>query len=378
MSRKLAFVIHDLNPWGGQDKSTLEIVRHLSTQLPLQVDAFTFEGHERIAAPFKRVFPHVKRPVLIKSSLFYASILLRFAARGKDRPLIHATGACSLISDVVQTQFVHARWKEVLKKLSINLSPYHKLMLAYNSVIERKVYTKDKTYIAISRNVAHDLERFFGIRDKIHVIHHGVDSEAFRPLRPDESLKRSQLRSKLGIGEDEVVAVFAGAYERKGLAVAIEALALLSQNVASKTRLVAVGGGDAGHFQALAKKLNVADRVLLIGHTKDVVSYYQMSDIFLLPTLYEAFGLVILEAMACGLAPIISQDAGASELCRNGESGLLIQNPESAKEVAAHWQALLTDDKMRTQMAKAARAVAVARPWSKVAAEYEQVLKPLL
>lgn len=392
-SRPLAFVIHDLNPYGGQDRSTLEIARRLSHRWPVEVHAFTLEDPRMDdwgKVELHLVRPGIKRPVLAKSSFFYGAILpdlwLKPRLSGGARPVIHATGACSLVSDVVQVQFVNEAWKRLVRKERQAGAPpsrirraYSNLLLEYDSAIERKIYTPDKTYIAISKTVARELEDCFGLRESVHVIHHGVDPGFFKPATTaGEKEARERLRSACGVGRGELACLFVGSYERKGLDTALEAMAILPSVARAKVKLVAVGGGDTEAFAKRAQELGVADRVRLVGPTREIHRYYQAADLFFLPTRYEPFGLVILEAMAAGLAPVVSRLAGASELLEHGKSGLLLDDPRDPREAADQIARIASDPALRESLGARSREIAEGRSWDRVAEEYAAVLAPLM
>lgn len=415
-TRRLAFVIHHLNPWGGHDRSTLEIIRSLSRSLPAgvraEIHSYTLDdpGLEGRCAwgrfEFRRARPHLRKPAVLLISWFYLVTALRLGlvprlgawwGRG-PRPLVHATGASSWISDVIQVQFVQAAWEKKLRALAqapgeVYQLPstrsggplrralrglYHRSLLSYNLWAERRIYRTDKTYIAIAHSVARELEENFGIpRARIHVIHHGVDAAAFRPA-PEGAEDRARLRQELGLAPGELAAVFVGEYERKGLATAIRALGLLPEEQRRRTRLVAVGGGDHRGFAGLARGLGVEERVLLVGHRKDIPRFYRACDLFVLPTLYEPFGLVIIEAMASGLPIVVSRLAGAAELLEQGRSGMLLENPSDPEELARAMGQVLASASLRASLGAEARKAAEARSWQRVAGEYQAVLEKLL
>jgi UDP-glucose:(heptosyl)LPS alpha-1,3-glucosyltransferase len=406
--RALAFAIHHLNPWGGHDRSTLEIVKRISRKTPVEIHSFTLEdpllakGEDRGWGEFRfqPVRPHIRKPALFMLSVYYlvTGIRLRWipAFLRRERPLIHSTGACSWVSDVIQVQFVQAAWQKKLRTLDPRFyrppatrsggwlkramrGAYHSLLLRYNLWVERRVYRKDKTYIAIAHCVAQELKDCFGIlSDRIHVIHHGVDAEAFRPVDENTTAEREKIRSELGILPQERMIVFVGEYERKGLAASIHAIAEMDPTLRSKAKLVAIGGGDIKGFAALAESLGIAKHICLVGHQKNIDRFYRASDLFLLPTLYEPFGLVIIEAMASGLPMVISRLAGGAELIEDGVSGQLIDDPADPKGIARALEAVLVDDHLRQEMGKNARKAAVARSWDRVADEYWRVLEPML
>ena len=378
--RRLAFVIHDMNSWGGQDRSTLEIARRLSRKWPIDVYSFTLENKEARDAgglSFHPVGPNVARPVLVKSLFFYANTLLPLWLMPKisrsRAPLIHATGACSLVSDIIHVQFIHAAWRDApMSLLHDSRGIYQNILRQFNLQSEKKIFTKQKIYIAISNSVARDLHRYYGIEDGIRVIHHGVDSKEFHP----SAKNRKSVRASLKISSSELMIVFVGAFERKGLSVSIDALARLSVETRARVKLIAIGSGDRTFFEAHARNRGVRAHVEFVEHTREILPYYQAADIFLLPTIYEPFGLVIVEAMACALPCVVSACAGASELLKDQETGSLIQNPLNVSEVAARLEQLILNENMRRKMADNARQVAEGRSWDTVAEEYADFLEP--
>lgn len=395
--KKLVFAIHDLNLWGGQDRSTLEILRRLSRRLNVEAAAFSLfdpDANKYSGLNFRRVKTLVQKPFVFKAIFYYAVILRRYGfGANRLNTLIHATGACSLVSDIIQVQFLHAAWNDVKRKLPAEIESvsqgtgkkskwyekYQNFITGFNLTTEMLSYSKDKKYIVIAECVKKELMRFYSIPEsQIEVIYHGVDTDYFRPLSEDRTPEGLNFRRSLGISSDDVVFIFVGAFGRKGLAKAIEALSHLPKNIGLKAKLLAVGQGDRQTFKNVAKSLGVSDQVIFAEHTKNILPFYQMADAFVLPTLYEPFGLVITEAMACGLCPIVSKLAGGSELITPRCSGLLIQNPVDAIEISNHMKMLIEYPELRKSMGRAAREVTERFTWDQVADRYLKVIEPLL
>ncbi len=376
---QLLFLIHDLNPWGGQDKSVLEIVQRMSQWFPVKVYAYSLEGISRASIQWIRVKPWIKRPILLKSIYYYiyTYIHIKLSRKNADNRMIHSTGACSWVSQMIQVQFIHAEWLKICVQPQPYRSVFHRvyqfLTTSMDKWMEKRLYTQDKVYITLSQRCAHDLKINFGLTDPIYVVPHGVDSHVFRPSAPNQLNERSKLRESLQIRSDEFVILFVGAYERKGLQVAIETMSRLTELTKKKAVLLAVGNGNIDYFNQCVKKSKNPIEVRLLSHTRDVLPYYQASDIFLLPTLYEPFGLVILEAMACGLPPVVSECAGASELIKNGESGLIIKDPFSSDEIAGYLEQMINHPEKLKSMGLKAREIAEARSWDQVAEEYRVI-----
>jgi len=124
-----------------------------------------------------------------------------------------------------------------------------------------------------------------------------VDLEEFKP----DVEKREKIRMKYGVDENDVVLMFSGyEFKRKGLRYIIEALPEIKENV----KLLVVGRDNPRRYQELASKLGVLDKIIFTGFVPEIVDYYVASDIFVFPTLYEPFGLVISEALASAILKV--------------------------------------------------------------------------
>jgi UDP-glucose:(heptosyl)LPS alpha-1,3-glucosyltransferase len=394
---KLVFSIHDLNTWGGQDRSTLEIARRISKKLPTELYVFTLNddhpesdwGEDLVV---HRVFPKKVKPIFLKQVYYQLLSAINLKAlpefKGEQRPLVHSTGVATTIGDVFQVQFVHTAWKkekEKLAKKGIHFKEegnplkkaYRDLLLNYNLKLEDMVYDQNKKYIAISNEVKKDLMTYFLVPStNIRVIHHGVDSKVFHPAVSEiEISKRNAIRSEQGVAADDYVFLFVGSFERKGLSYVLEAFSKIQND--KKPYLFVAGSGDIKKFAKLASALGCIDQVKFLGSRKDIEEVYRASDAFVMPTLYEPFGLVILEAMASGLSTIVSKRAGGSELIEDGKSGLLLENPSSSDEIYEKMNKVFTDKDFSKEISAKAKSTAEKRSWDQVSEEYFEFLSEL-
>ncbi len=150
--------------------------------------------------------------------------------------------------------------------------------------------------------------------------------------------------------------MFAGDYwERKGLRYIIEALSLVPR---PDVRLLIVGSGDENYYGQLAELKQVRERIVFASHRDNLWEYYAASDVFAFPTIYEPFGLVILEAMASGLPVITSRVAGAADVIIDGVNGLLITDPGDINDLAAKIKLLLSNAELRKAIGQRARETA--------------------
>ena len=171
----------------------------------------------------------------------------------------------------------------------------------------------------------------------IEVIPNGVDLERFRPASAEE---RAAARAALGVSDDAFVAVFIGhEFDRKGLPIAMAALEHVP------TAILVVVGGTADMIRrasAQAAALGVGGRVRFVGADPDPVRYLRASDVFVLPSAYESYGLVVTEALASGV-PVVSAPVGvAPDVIVDGENGYL--TPANAEEFGRRLAQIATAD----------------------------------
>ncbi|WP_126443911.1 glycosyltransferase family 4 protein [Sulfuricystis multivorans] len=214
---------------------------------------------------------------------------------------------------------VHATWLELSGK-PWRLAPWHRYTLAAEAALLR--HPDLRAVICNSRMVKDDIaQRFPEAADKLHVIYNGVDTRHFHPgLRKEH---RTAVRAKVGAGKTAAVILFVGSgYERKGVATLIEALAQMDTRSAEAW----IVGRDKheARYQRLAMRCGVADRVRFLGAQSDVRPFYGAADLFCLPTIYDPLPNAALEALACGLPVVTTENCGAAELLTSGINGALV------------------------------------------------------
>ncbi|MBU1228464.1 MAG: glycosyltransferase family 4 protein [Proteobacteria bacterium] len=141
---------------------------------------------------------------------------------------------------------------------------------------------------------------------RVSVVYNRPDLARFAPLAPE---RRALLRSAQGLGDLDTVVCTAGTnFALKGVGTLIRALALLPPQF----HLAVAGGRGPGRWLALARELGVAQRVRFAGKVDDMPGFYGASDVFALPTYYDACSNAVLEALACGLPSISSSRNGSA------------------------------------------------------------------
>jgi len=217
---------------------------------------------------------------------------------------------------------VHREWLKqrsrtmgLFGKLRIWLNPYH----YYVKSAERKLFCSSqlRAVICNSQMVKNEIKHYFGVPEHaLHVIYNGVDVQAFSP---DLKRHRDAVRKQCSVPTEATIFLFVGSgFERKGVRQALEAMAQLPPSA----RLIVVGRDKrAKKFRQLATVLGVGDRVHFAGVQSDVKPFYGAADALVLPTLYDPFPNVVLEAMAAGLPVVTSMKCGAAELITQGSNG---------------------------------------------------------
>ena len=195
-----------------------------------------------------------------------------------------------------------------------------------------------RRFIAVSRHVMNDVLSHYPLDENdFHIAYPGVNADAFHPANEDQ---RASARKGFGIPPDVLVVGFVGTeFARKGLGTLIEAMGHLRGMPVS---LLVAGGGDATPFLKKATDLGVAGQITFVGLLTDVNVAYAASDIYILPTLSDPCPMAPLEAMACGLPAIVSNEriTGVAEHIRNDEA-ILLQNPRAPLEIAGAIRRLL-------------------------------------
>ncbi|MDC9596835.1 glycosyltransferase family 4 protein [Xenorhabdus anantnagensis] len=217
---------------------------------------------------------------------------------------------------------VHRRW--LLQRSRILPSWKSKLLFAsryhrYVMEAEKKMYLAPelKKVICNSQMIKREVMEDFGLPDeKISVIYNAIDQSQFFPTGEAERLA---LRQEYAIPAQSKCFVYVGSgFERKGLKAAIEAISM------TDAYLVVVGQDkEENKYKQLVNSLGCHERIRFMGVQKKTLPFYQMVDGLLLPTLYDPFPNVILEAMACGLPVITSNTCGGAEFIITGENGFV-------------------------------------------------------
>lgn len=353
---KIGFIVHDYHRVGGHSRYVVELAERFSRDH----DVHVYSNTCRVEAGSKVRFHHV--PAVRSSAQatilsFLASVALR---RRSDFDVVHAQGLSSLRADVVTAHICTQAWLRTQQRYGVGQLWKTRVFERLICPLERRLYqSSESSVIAVSEKARRDLAECYGRRGRVKVIYHGVDGEHFR-FKEGGAL-RAEVRRSLGLGEDDIVLLYVGDLH-KGAAFAIKALHLLP-----KGKLVFVTGTPTGLYRRMSRQLGDLGRVLFYPPTGDIRRFYAAADVFLFPTVYDAFGMVISEAMAAGLPIITTRQAGAAELVSHGEDGLLLDDAADVGQMAEYLRELVEDPILGRKLGRAAQETMRTHSWGRVA-----------
>lgn len=212
---------------------------------------------------------------------------------------------------------------------------------------------KSDAVTAVSDNLARQTQEFFQTNRTIERIHNFVDTDIFRPSNA------ASIRSCFAEPDEKILLHMSNFRRVKRVTDVIDIFARV--NAELPTKLLLVGEGpELGHVRELVHNLNLANRVRFLGNQDEVASLFGAADLFVLPSEKESFGLVALEAMACGVPVIGSSAGGIPEVVTDGQTGFLSQVGDTTK-MARDAVRLLRDNSLYHAFSTAGRDQAVAR-----------------
>ena len=395
---------------GGRDSGGMNVyVRELARELGrrgVEVDVFTRwreKDDPRIQplGPNARVV-HIqsgpmgywpKMDVYDHLAEFTTKLEEQVAAEGRSYDLIHSHYWLS--AEVART--LGPRWRVP------RIQMFHTLGLVKREVMDEDLDGESDVRIAIEQRAVREsaaivaasdievgelLDLYDADRGKLHVIPCGVDPNVFRPIRQVDA------REKLGRDQCERLILFVGRIEQiKGIDVLLRALGLLffrHPELRTDVCLVVVGGAlDPGddapetekilELRRLVHQHRMEANVAFVGSRdqESLALYYAAADVCAVPSLTESFGLVALEAMACGTPVVGTRVGGLQKLIEDGESGLLVPAGDYQALAEAIAQ-VLTDPRLRMHLAHGARDRAEHYTWKSVGDQIEALYAEIL
>ena len=356
---KIAVLVKRFIRSGGSERYAVEVARRLKARgheiqiYSRYVDKSLLEGMRHIRVPDRHTYSSVA------SSLSFARETARLL-RGEDYDIVHSHER-GYRQDVMTIHTFSYRSGLARHSFFRRIDQtYLSLRSAIYLWLERKQMSSPGL-VAVSGRIQEDIRKNYKRTERVRVITPGVDLDVFHPEEM-ERLRKSLMNGSGATSSDLTILFVGGEFRRKGLDRLIPA-------IGDRMRLIVVGRGERlDHYRKLAAECGASDRIRFVGHVcGDIREYYALADVVVLPSLSEAFGMSILEAMACGLPVIANPSTGVADLIEDGKSGLLACETNQLNACLIR----LKKPVVREEMGKRARQVAEDYSWDSVASEYE-------
>lgn len=331
---KIAVVFPAAHRRGGVERVAWELLRHLGDRHEMW-----FVGGE-LASP--DLLPPGIHHVAVthrdcgKPRTFRRAATEALAALRVDRSV--SLGANCPPCDIRIVGSVHRSWLRQGRSIPVGrlrvpagfryLMPRHRTLLS----LERSYFSgPGGPVVVVSDVVGRDLSAFYGVdADSISRVPNGFSRIEFSAERRVRD--RPGARVGMGIAEDQIAVLFvANELHRKGFGVLLDAIRRVND---PRLVLHVVGKADINDYRSTIARLGLHDRVRWHGPTNDVGRAFAAADLFVLPTQYEPFGIVVVEALAMGVPVITTRLAGAAAAIEGNDVGLLQNDPDDAAELA--------------------------------------------
>ena len=244
---------------------------------------------------------------------------------------------------------------------------YYRLIVA----LERRIYSHPKVeLIVMSHRTSDGLQQFYGRRGASPVLYFGLDHQIFNPQRRLQL--RETARAQMQLAPHQFALLLVGNdWLNKGLPVLLEAMHSLRE---LPLQLLVVGQDDSSPYQSIIHANSLDGRIHFLPPQNDVEFYYAASDAYTGPSKEDALPLPPAEAMACGLPVIVTAKCGISELIADGQSGLVMQDPTDADDLAAKIRQLYEDSDLRQRIGEKADETMHQFTWDRSAREFRELL----
>ncbi len=359
---RVAVVIPKYGLIGGAESFVFEVTERLAEHKDFEIHVFANKWRQgKAPITFHKVpiipFPRWIRPI----SFAYFS---KRSMQSDFFDIVHSHERIFEMDLLTFHGIPHEIWVKKTKKRSLSLFDRS------TAWVEKKGMNQEKGAIIlpVSTLVKDELLKLYNIpKSKLHVIHPGVSLERFSSVNREDF--RYEIRQRHGLSLEDVVVLFVSMnFELKRLDLLLKSIAATvdREKDNSNLKLMVVGKGDEKRFETMARNLGISNRVIFVGVTRDVEKYYLAADIFAMPSRFDTFGLVVLEAMAAGLPVIISHSVGARDLVEQGVNGFVLSNDPSISEIVTSLT-MMMDREKRILMGKNGRRIALRYSWEKTA-----------
>jgi glycosyltransferase involved in cell wall biosynthesis len=318
--------------------------------------------------------PSIPGPHLLQYIFwFFANRISRWwdaAFHNARYDLLYSPGINATDADAISVHVVfHEFYRQVLPQLDFRSTPltawprlahrraYYRLIMA----LENQIYRRPTVSLAaISASAAALLEKYFHPTATC-VIRYGVDVQAFSVSR--RLAERPAARKLFQLSaEDFGLLLIGNDWRTKGLAALLQSLALIRE---LPWKLLVAGRDVRDPYDKMIRDHGISNRVIFLPPSPNVMQFYAAADAYVGPSLEDAYGLPIIEAMACGLPVAASSRAGAHEIITDGRDGIILRDPQNTEELAAALRSLITNPTLCRQLGEYGTRTAQNHTWDR-------------
>jgi len=228
----------------------------------------------------------------------------------------------------------------------------------FNRFVKKIIIKKSNAYLAYG-SYAKDFLIKYGAKDKnIFICHNAVDNEFFFKCCKRYKKKIGQIKKQLEVGNNKIILYIGQLIKRKGIFDLLKAFKLVKKEIQNVSLLIIGSGPIEIKLKQYCRENELAN-VLFMGFKQkdELIKHYAIADIFVLPSSNEVWGLVINEAMACGLPIITTNQVGASgDIVKNGVNGYIIE-PKDSEMLSKKMLEILKNDNLKEQMGQRSRQI---------------------
>jgi alpha-maltose-1-phosphate synthase len=385
--------------YGGAGVHVEYLSRELAKLMPVEVRCF---GDQRVRSGnltvrgFQLDMAGWNCPKALRSTLGAVRRCIDFNAAGIDAQIVHC-----------HTWYTH--WGGILARKNYGiplvitvhslepLRPWKREQLGggydFSLWVEKTALEMADAVIAVSNETRADIARLFKVKkDCLHVIYNGIDFDEYRPVKSKDTLR------KFGIDSEKPYLLFVGRITRqKGIIHLVRAIEFMDKNFQV---VLCAGAPDTPEIaqemkSAVEQARRARDGIIWIDQMlgkPSVIQLYSHAAVFCCPSIYEPFGIINLEAMACETAVVASKVGGIKEVVVDGGTGFLVPlaqmkespfeptHPEKfARDLAMKINELMRDERLRTRFGKAGRLRAEKKfSWRAIARETKSLYQSLV
>ncbi|MEK4909437.1 glycosyltransferase family 4 protein [Niallia sp. FSL M8-0099] len=365
---KICIVTHKLIKGDGQGRVNYEIVK-TALEYGLSVIIVSTEIDESLLKNNNITWHKVRASILPTNLLKYQhfALLSTYMIKKINPDFLILNGFITWVkSDMNIVHFVHSSWVDSIYhpfREKKTIKTFYQFLYSFiNSKLEKISLRSTKKIVAVSNKVKQELLKIGMPEAKIVVINNGVDIDEFTPNREGKPLFLHNNYCKRTM-------LFAGDIKssRKNLDTVLKAMLMVPD-----IYLLVAGSKEGSVYPEIAEKMGLKERVIFLGYRNDIATLMSQVDLFVFPTRYDPFSLVVLEAMATGTAVITTKEAGVSTLLESKEypAGIVLEDPNDENELADAINKFIFNERLLNEFGVNGRLIAEENSWSKVSKKY--------